>query len=113
MSKMNKYAKKQQAYFKRKGDLERLKKENHIQIDNTWKTQIVSDQYILLNPAFPVEVAYALLNVHNKINAGMLIRGTENDFKNNPNEVYRVIKERKVLDINKKDVDAAIESEAE
>jgi len=120
MSKKNKYAKKQQNYFAKKGMLETLKKEQYnllkqktedqVVIDDIWKTQIVSDKYILLNPAFPIETAYALLNVHNKVKAGMLIKGKPEDFEDNPNEVYRVVKERKILDINKKDVNKAIEN---
>lgn len=92
--KKGKYFKQQQRYFmkSRKQKLEDF---------NDYTTQVVADSYILLNPAFPVETTYALLNVHNKIKAGMLIKGKPEDFADNPNQVYKVIKERKVLTIKK------------
>lgn len=92
--KKGKYFKQQQRYFmkSRKQKLENF---------NDYTTQVVADSYILLNPAFPVETTYALLNVHNKIKAGMLIKGKPEDFADNPNQVYKVIKERKVLTVKK------------
>ena len=94
MSKKNKYFKQQNAYFKRTG-------KDRLNDMNDYTVQVVSDGYILLNPAFPVEVAYSLLSVHNKRKEGMLIKGTPKDFKDNPNEVYRVVREKKTLTVKR------------
>lgn len=94
--KKGKYFKQQQRYFMKS-------KKQKLEDFNDYTTQVVADSYILLNPAFPVETTYALLNVHNKIKAGMLIKGKPEDFADNPNQVYKVVKERKVLTIKKPD----------
>lgn len=88
--KKNRYQRLQQQYFKRKNIT-----------PAPYKTQITASSYILFNPKFSIDVVYTLLGVHNKSKAQMIIRGKEEDFADNPNEVYREIKEQKTLELKR------------
>lgn len=50
-------------------------------------------EYILLNPAFPVETVYQLLMHSGKNKAMMIIRGKTEDFADNPSIMFRTVKE--------------------
>lgn len=101
MGKKNRYYKKQEQYFKR------AKKEsglNHVRSliaasKTPQGTRVKANSYILVNPAFDINVVYGLLNVHNKVNAGMILIGKTSDFEENPREVYRVVNEEKIIEL--------------
>lgn len=67
-----------------------------------YNTQITANSYILVNPKFPIDTVFNLLSVHNKVKATMILQGTEKDFEDNPNTVYKVVKEKKTLQLAKK-----------
>lgn len=76
----------------------RSKKINHNDFSG-YRKQFVSNSYILVNPAFNVDIVFNLLSVRNKVKSNMLIVGKPEDFKDNPNEVYRVIKQKKTIEL--------------
>lgn len=47
--------------------------------------------YLLLNPAFPVEVVYQLLSHKGLSEAMMIVKGTPEDFADNPNIMFRKV----------------------
>lgn len=92
MAKKNKYAKKQNIYFKKK-------KSDLVREMNKYTKQMVANKYILCNPKYPIDTVFNLLSIHNSVQANMLIRGKEEDFADNPNEVYRVVNEQKIIEL--------------
>lgn len=47
--------------------------------------------YLLLNPAFPIETVYQLLSASGKSSPMMIIRGTPEDFADEPNVMFKKV----------------------
>lgn len=60
---------------------------------------ITYSSYYLLNPKHDITIALKLLG--DNANNSMIIRGKPEDFKDNPNEVFRKISEEKTIQLRK------------
>lgn len=56
--------------------------------------------YLLLNPAFPIETVYQLLSASGKSSPMMIIRGTPEDFADEPNVMFRKVNQEVNLQQN-------------